>query len=119
MTVCLCYKVVDGTGTCFSTRSVTTSLTETWRVCGFSFAADKDFLLKQQEVLRLFTKVHEPNRFKEQRDLGAAYEPLNNLQRYKVCEALSPHYVLERLYGFRSTVTDDYCTSSAFSVLNP
>nr|CAD7568052.1 unnamed protein product [Timema californicum] len=45
--------------------------------------ADKDFLIKQKEILRLFNKVHEPNRFKEQMEIGKIYEPSNNLNRYK------------------------------------
>nr|CAD7427689.1 unnamed protein product [Timema monikensis] len=45
--------------------------------------ADKDFLIKQKEILRLFNKVHEPNRFKEQVEIGKIYEPSNNLNRYK------------------------------------
>ncbi|XP_049771430.1 hemocyanin A chain-like [Schistocerca cancellata] len=45
--------------------------------------ADKPFLMKQREVLRLFNKVHEPNRYKEQVELGNAYEPLNSLPRYR------------------------------------
>ncbi|WP_411017932.1 hypothetical protein, partial [Salmonella sp. s39606] len=37
----------------------------------------------QREVLRLLNKVHEPNRYKEQLELGNAYEPINSLPRYK------------------------------------
>nr|CAD7592476.1 unnamed protein product [Timema genevievae] len=50
---------------------------------GCVFLADKDFLIKQKEILRLFNKVHEPNRFKEQVEIGKTYEPSNNLNRYK------------------------------------
>nr|CAD7257558.1 unnamed protein product [Timema shepardi] len=54
--------------------------------------ADKDFLIKQKEILRLFNKVHEPNRFKEQMEIAKVYEPSNNLNRYKVeLEELNPH----------------------------
>jgi hypothetical protein len=35
-------------------------------------------------VLRLFNKVHEPNRFKEQADLGRSYDPTQHLSKYKV-----------------------------------
>nr|CAR85693.1 hemocyanin subunit type 1 precursor [Carausius morosus] len=45
--------------------------------------ADKDFLLKQREVLKLLNKPHEPNRYKDQADSGSKYEPSNNLNRYK------------------------------------
>ncbi|XP_015605372.1 hemocyanin A chain [Cephus cinctus] len=36
--------------------------------------ADKDFLSKQKEVLHLLSKVHEPNRFKHQSELGKSIE---------------------------------------------
>nr|CAR85695.1 hemocyanin subunit type 1 [Hierodula membranacea] len=48
-----------------------------------SASADKDFLVKQRQILRLCNKVHEPNRFKEQAELGKNYEPLKHLDKYK------------------------------------
>jgi hypothetical protein len=49
-------------------------------------AADKTFLSRQREILRLLNKVHEPNRFKDQAELGLSYEPTAHLSRYKVRE---------------------------------
>nr|CAR85697.1 hemocyanin subunit type 1 precursor [Cryptotermes secundus] len=45
--------------------------------------ADKIFLSKQREVLKLLNKVHEPNRFKDQADLGRSYDPTQHLSKYK------------------------------------
>jgi hypothetical protein len=48
------------------------------------FAADNIFLSKQRDVLRLFSKVHEPNQFKEQAEVGRSYDPTQHLSKYKV-----------------------------------
>nr|CAR85701.1 hemocyanin subunit type 1 precursor [Periplaneta americana] len=45
--------------------------------------ADKEFLVRQREVLRLLNKVHEPNRFKEQAELGRSYDPTAHFSKYK------------------------------------
>jgi hypothetical protein len=55
----------------------------------YLFSADKIFLSKQREVLKLLNKVHEPNRFKDQADLGRSYDPTQHLSKYKVREHAS------------------------------
>jgi hypothetical protein len=40
-------------------------------------------------VLKLLNKVHEPNRFKDQADLGRSYDPTQHFSKYKVREHAS------------------------------
>nr|CAQ63321.1 hemocyanin 1 precursor [Thermobia domestica] len=66
------------------------------RVTRGAVPADKEFLLKQKEILQLLNKVHEPNRFKEQVNLGNSYDPLANLGNYKKAAAV---HQLVKLYN--------------------
>ncbi|PSN36662.1 Hemocyanin A chain [Blattella germanica] len=45
--------------------------------------ADRQFLTRQNEILHLLNKVHEPNRFKDQAELGRNYDPIAHLSKYK------------------------------------
>ncbi|KAJ9574114.1 hypothetical protein L9F63_008528, partial [Diploptera punctata] len=44
---------------------------------------DREFLLRQNEILHLFNKVHEPNRYKDQSELGRSYDPTAHFGKYK------------------------------------
>jgi hypothetical protein len=49
-----------------------------------SVAADKDFLMKQTNILRLFHRVHQNNLFKDQVDEGNNYDIEAHIGNYKV-----------------------------------
>jgi hypothetical protein len=48
--------------------------------------ADKEFLTKQHEILKLLNKPHELNFYADQSQVGKEYDPLAHLADYKVKE---------------------------------
>jgi len=57
--------------------------------------ADHDFLVKQNEILKLLNKVHELNFYKDQAKIGQEYDPLAHLTSYKnsrVVQELNKEY---------------------------
>jgi hypothetical protein len=47
-------------------------------------AADKTFLQKQRNILRLLYGIMQPNLFKDQMEEGVNYNPKENIDKYEV-----------------------------------
>lgn len=54
-----------------------------------SVSADKDFLVKQMNILKLLNRVHQQNLFKDQVDEGNNYDIEAHIGNYKVRTTMS------------------------------
>jgi hypothetical protein len=51
---------------------------------GIVLSADKQFLLRQNDFLRLLVRIEQPNYYEDQAILGSSYDIEANIQNYKV-----------------------------------